>query len=59
MEFLFKSYYYLYKYYYSDLAWDDLDTLLIWVDKENSIEFPFDFLYYIYNYYCGYALHLP
>ena len=42
----------------SDLAWDDLDTLLIQVDKKNSIEFPFDFLYYIYNYYCGYALHL-
>jgi len=43
----------------SDLVWDDLDTLLIQVDKENLIEFPFDFLHYIYNYYCGYALHLP
>ena len=41
----------------NNLAWDDLDTLLIQVDKENLIEFPFDFLHYIYNYYCGYALH--
>ena len=32
----------------SDLAWDDLDTLLIQVDKKNSIEFLLDFLYYLY-----------
>ena len=25
----------------SDLAWDDLIALLVWVDKENSIEFSF------------------
>jgi len=43
----------------SNLAWDDLDTLLIQVDEENSIESPFDFLHYIYNYYCSYALYLP
>jgi len=27
----------------SDLVWDDLITLLVWVDKENSIEFSFAF----------------
>jgi len=40
----------------SDLAWDDLDTFLIQVDKENSMEFPLDFLHYLYNYYMVYAL---
>jgi len=25
-------------------------------DKENSIEFPLDFLYYLYNYYMVYVL---
>jgi len=34
-------------------------ALLLAFDKENSIEFPFDFLYYIYNHYCDYALYLP
>jgi len=36
---------------YSDLAWDDLITLQVWVDKENSIEFLLDSVYYLYNYY--------
>jgi len=27
----------------SNLAWDDLIALLVWVDKENSIEFSFDY----------------
>jgi len=27
----------------NDLAWDDLTTLLVWVNKENSIEFSFNF----------------
>ena len=27
----------------SDLAWGNLITLLVWVDKENSIEFSFDY----------------
>ena len=26
------------------------------IDKENSIEFPFNFLHYLYNYYMVYAL---
>ena len=26
------------------------------IDKENSIEFPLDFLHYLYNYYMVYAL---
>jgi len=30
-------------------------ALLSALDKENSIEFPFDFLHYIYNYYRGYV----
>ena len=29
------------KFWCSNLAWDNLITLLVWVDKENSIEFPF------------------
>jgi len=29
---------------YSDLAWDNLITLQVWVDKENSIEFPLSWL---------------
>jgi len=43
---------------YCNLAWDDLNILLIWVDKKNLIKFLFDFLHYIYNYYCGYTLYL-
>jgi len=34
-----------------DLDWDILELLLVWVDKENSMEFPLNFLYYLYNYY--------
>jgi len=41
---------------YSDLAWDNLITLQVWVNKENSIEFLLDFLYYLYNYYMVCAL---
>ena len=46
---------------YSDLAWDDLDTLFIRVNKENSIEFPLNFLHYLYNYYmvCALSSHTP
>ena len=40
----------------SDLAWDDLDTLLIWVDKENSMEFLLFSVHYLYNYYMVCAL---
>ena len=36
---------------YKDLDWDTLELLLVWVDKENSMEFPLNFLYYLYNYY--------
>jgi len=42
--------------YCSDLAWDDLDTLLIRVDKKNLMEFSLDFLHYLYNYYMVCAL---
>jgi len=35
----------------SDLAWDNLIILQVQVDKENSMEFPLDFLHYLYNYY--------
>ena len=40
----------------SDLAWDDLITLQVQVDKKNSIEFPFDSVHYLYNYYMVCAL---
>jgi len=40
----------------SNLAWDDLITLQVWVNKKNSIEFLFDFVYYLYNYYIVCAL---
>jgi len=40
----------------SDIAWDDLITLQVWVDKENSIEFPLDSVHYLYNYYIVYIL---
>ena len=39
-----------------DLDWDILELLLVWVDKENLIEFLLNFLYYLYNYYIVYAL---
>ena len=29
----------------SGLAWDDLTALLVQVDKENSVEFLFNFIY--------------
>jgi len=35
----------------SNLAWDNLATLQVWVDKENSIELSFIHVYYLYNYY--------
>jgi len=41
---------------HSDLAWDNLDALLIQVDKENLMEFLLDFLHYLYNYYMVCAL---
>ena len=43
------------KDYCSDLAWDDLITLQVQVDKENSIEFPFDSVHYLYNF-SGYRM---
>jgi len=33
-----------------------LTALCLVIDKENSIEFPLDFLYYLYNYYMVCAL---
>jgi len=34
--------------YYSNLAWDDLITLQVQVDKENLIEFPLNSIHYLY-----------
>ena len=39
------------KFWCKDLDWDVLELFLVWVDKENSIEFLLNFLYYLYNYY--------
>jgi len=41
---------------YKDLDWDVLELLLVWVNKENSMEFLLNFLYYLYNYYMVCAL---
>ena len=35
----------------SNLAWDNLAILQVWVDKENSIEFPFIWVHYLYIFY--------
>ena len=45
----------------NNLAWDDLDTLLIQVDKENSMKFLLNFLHYLYNYYmvCALSSYTP
>ena len=40
----------------SNLASDNLIILQVWVNKENSIEFPLDFVHYLYNYYMVCAL---
>jgi len=40
----------------SDLAWDDLITPQVQVNKENSIEFLLFSVYYLYNYYMVCAL---
>jgi len=40
----------------SDLAWDDLITPQVWVDKKNLIEFPLNSVHYLYNYYIVCAL---
>jgi len=40
----------------SNLAWDNLITLQVQVDKENSMEFLLDSVYYLYNYYMICAL---
>jgi len=47
--------------YCSDLARDDLTTLLVWVDKKNLMEFSLNFLYYLYNYcmVCAPSSHSP
>ena len=39
------------EFWCKDLDWDVLELLLVWVDKENSMEFLLNFLYYLYNYY--------
>jgi len=44
------------EFWCSDLAQDDLTTLLVWVDKENSMEFLLNFLHYLYNYCMVYVL---
>ena len=44
------------EFWYKALGCDDLGLLLVWVDKENSMEFPLNFLYYLYNYYIVCAL---
>jgi len=31
------------KFWYKNLDWDILELLLVWVDKENLIEFSFDY----------------
>ena len=35
---------------------DNLGLLLVWVDKENLMEFLLIFLHYLYNYYMVYVL---
>jgi len=40
----------------SDLAWDDLITLQVWVDKKNLVKFLLNSIYYLYNYYIVCAL---
>jgi len=44
---------------YKALDCGDLGLFLVWVDKENSMEFPLNFLYYLYNYYmvCALSFH--
>jgi len=44
------------EFWCSDLAWDDLITLQVWVDKKNLIKFPLFSIYYLYNYYMVCAL---
>jgi len=41
---------------YKALDCDDLGLLLVWVDKENLMEFLLNFLHYLYNYYMVCAL---
>ena len=41
---------YAWKHNCKNLDSNALDLLLVWVDKENSMEFPLNFLYYLYNY---------
>ena len=41
---------------YSDLVWDDLTALLVWVNKENLMEFLFNSVHYLYIYYMVCAL---
>jgi len=33
---------------HNNFSQDDLNPLQVWVDKENSIELPFDFVHYLY-----------
>ena len=44
------------EFWYKALDCDDLGLLLVWVDKENSMEFLLIFLHYLYNYYMVCAL---
>ena len=44
------------EFWYKALDCDNLGLLLVWVNKENSMEFPLIFLHYLYNYYIVCAL---
>ena len=38
------------KFWYKDLDWGVLELLLVWVDKENSMEFSLIVVYYLYTF---------
>jgi len=44
------------EFWYKDFSHDNLISLLIWVDKENLMEFLLFSVHYLYNYYMVYAL---
>ena len=44
------------EFWCKNLDWNILELLLVQVDKENSMEFPLNFLHYLYNYYIVCAL---
>jgi len=50
------------EFWYNNLAWDDLDTLLVWVDKENLMEFlaySWSYLYTILTLTLASISHVP